>query len=161
MATLDTIPTITRVIVPLRRGEFDEREFYALPSFTLFLRQILPEATTGILEATETPREQMNTLLRKWNSGKPMQHGRMFQTMRPTDKHVWEMKTADIRVFGWMYRPKKFIAVFGGLADDFKPQNGNPPKESYDEARDRVLWNRSRLNLDPPLYVTGEYDALV
>ncbi len=85
----------------------------------------------------------------------------MFQIMRPNSDHVWEMKSADIRVFGWIYRPRKFIAVFGGLADDFKSQQGNAPKESYAEARKRVLWNRDRIALDHPLYAIGEYDALV
>ena len=53
------------------------------------------------------------------------------------------------------------MAVFGGLTDDYKPQNGNPPKESYREAMERVVWIRDRLALDEPKFVTGEYDALV
>lgn len=161
MATLASLPTVTRIFVPLGRREFDEREFYALPSFMLFLQQILPGLSTGILAAKESPSDQMNTVLRKWNTGKPMAQGRAFAIMRPTPKFVWEMKTADLRIFGWVYRPKVFIGAFAGFADDYKKQNGQPPKESYDAARNRVLWIRDHLNLDPPLFATGNYDALI
>jgi hypothetical protein len=81
--------------------------------------------------------------------------------LRPTRHSVWEMKTADLRIFGWLYRPKVFVAAFAGFADDYKKQNGQPPKESYSEARDRIAWLRGHLNLDPPSFVTGDYDALV
>jgi hypothetical protein len=161
MATLHTLPTVTRIRVPLRRREFDEREFHALPSFMLFIKQILPAAAPGVIAARETPRQQMDTLLRKWTAGKPMRQGRAFGIMRPATDSVWEMKTVDLRIFGWMHKPKCFVAVFGGLADDYKSQNGNPPKESYKEAMERVVWIRDRLGLDEPKFVTGEYDALV
>ncbi len=161
MATLSTLPTVTRILVPLGRGEFDEREFHALPSFMLFIQQILPAAAPGVIAARETPRQQMDTLLRKWNAGKPMSQGRAFDIMRPPTDSVWEMKTVDLRIFGWMHKPKCFVAVFGGLADDYKPQNGNEPKESYKEAMERVVWIRDRLHLDEPKFVTGDYDAIV
>jgi hypothetical protein len=161
MATPANIPTITRIFIPLGRGEFDEREFHALPSFMLFLKQRLPGSSTGVLAARESPSDQMNTVLRKWNTGKPMAQGRAFAIMRPTPKFVWEMKTADLRIFGWIYRPKVFVAAFAGFADDYKSQNGKPPIESYAAARDRVLWIRDRLDLDPPPFVKGNYDALV
>jgi hypothetical protein len=90
-----------------------------------------------------------------------MRQSRAFGIMQPPTASVWEMKTADLRIFGWMHKPKCFVAVFGGFADDYKSQNGNPPKESYREAMDRVVWLRDHLNLDSPKFVTGDYDALV
>ena len=90
-----------------------------------------------------------------------MAHSRAFSNLKPTKHGVWEMKTADLRIFGWLWRPKIFIAAFAGLADDYKSQEGKPPRESYDEARDRVVWIRDRLDLDPPAYVTGDYNGLV
>jgi hypothetical protein len=154
MATPDKIATLTRIQVPLRRHEFDERWFYAMPSLVRFLEEILPSAQTGVLGATESPAAQMDTLLRKWNAGRPMAYGRAFSNLKPTGRAVWEMKTADLRIFGWVYRPKVFIAAFAGLADDYKPQNGNPPKESYDDARERVIWIREKLELTPPAFMT-------
>ncbi len=161
MATPDKLATLTRITVPLGRREFDDRKFYAMPSFVRFLQEILPGATTGVLGAVESPKAQMDTLLRKWNSGKPMAYSRAFSNLKPTVRGVWEMKTADLRVFGWIYRPKVFIAAFAGFADDYKSQGGNLPKESYADARDRVVWIRDRLDLDPPAFVTGVYNALI
>lgn len=161
MTTPDKIPTLTRIHIPLGTREFDDRTFYAMPSFVRFLQETLPGAQRGVLGATETPRAQMDTLLRKWITGKPMAYGRAFSNLKPRHRAVWEMKTVDLRVFGWIYRPKVFIATFAGLADDYKSQNGNPPKESYEEARDRVVWIRGLVDLDPPPYVSGAYNALV
>jgi len=161
MTTLGNISTVTRIHVPLGRGEFEDREFHAMPSFMRFLQETLPSLNQGILGAKETPSQQMDTLLRKWNSGKPMRYGRAFSTLKPTSDSVWEMKTADLRIFGWLYRPKIFVAAFAGFADDYKGQNGQPAKESYSAARARVVWLRGMIGLDPPLFVTGDYDALV
>ena len=44
----------------------------------------------------------------------------MFHDMEPSTDDVWEMKTADLRIFGWMYQRRKFIAVWGGFADRYK-----------------------------------------
>ena len=90
-----------------------------------------------------------------------MERGRAFSDLRPRHHSVWEMKTPDLRIFGWIYRPRVFVAAFVGFADDYKEQNGQPPKESYDVARDRVVWLRGTLDLDAPLFVTGDYDAIV
>lgn len=161
MATPDKLPTLTLVRIPLGRREFADRKFYAMPSFVRFIEETLPGAPIGVLGATETPKIQMDTLLRKWITGRPMAYSRAFSNLKPAHHAVWEMKTVDLRVFGWIYRPKAFIATFAGLADDYKSQNGDPPKESYGDARDRVVWIRNRLDLDPPAYVTGVYNALV
>lgn len=161
MATPDKISTLTLIKIPLGRREFADRQFYAMPSFVRFLRETLPVANVGVLGARETPKAQMDTLLRKWIAGKPMAQNRAFSNLRPTTQAVWEMKTVDLRVFGWIYRPKVFIAAFVGLADDYKSQRGQPPKESYDDARDRVVWIRNQLNLDPPSHTTGAYNDLV
>ena len=161
MATPDRLATLTRIRIPLKWGEFDEREFYAMPSHVRFLEEILPGAKRGVLGARETPAAQMDSLLRKWIAGKPMAYSRALSNLRPGKHGVWEMKSADLRIFGWLWRSKVFIAAFTGFADDYKEQDGNPPKESYDDARDRVVWIRGGLNLDPPAFVTGDFNALV
>lgn len=110
-------------------------------------------------EFWERPKVQQRKWIRFCESG--MLGNRAFSNLKPTGRGVWEMKTVDLRIFGWLWRPKIFIATFASLADDYKSQDGQPPKESYDEARDRVVWIRARLDLDPPTFVTGEYNALV
>jgi hypothetical protein len=68
------------------------------------------------------------------------------------------MKTADIRIFGWMYRPRKFIAVFGDYADLYK---GRTKSRSYQSAIDKVKRARTSLDLDEPKFAEGTFDELV
>jgi hypothetical protein len=100
----------------------------------------------------------MDDLLSKWIAGAPMRYGRMFQDLMPSRHEVWEMKTADLRVFGWVYRPRVFIAALLDYADWYKPPT---QIKSYNEARDRVVALRDALDLDEPKFATGTYDALV
>ena len=82
----------------------------------------------------------------------------MFKDLMPIRDEVWEMKTADIRVFGWMYRPRVFIAVFGDCADTYK---GKSATASYEVAKRRVVRERDRLDLDDPKFTPGVFDDLV
>ena len=76
----------------------------------------------------------------------------------PAHDEVWEHKRADLRIFGWMYKPRVFIAVRGVYADDLKGPN---PTESYEDAKALVIRTRNELDLDEPKYTGGEFDALV
>src|SRR5690606_40181291 len=64
----------------------------------------------------------------------------LFKDLMPRSDEVWELKTADLRIFGWLYRPRKFIAVVGGYADDYK---GAHNKQNYEDAKRKVLRCRS------------------
>jgi hypothetical protein len=161
MATLDSIPTVTRVTIPLGWGEFDERKFYGLPSFMNDLQNVIPGLRAGRLNAPHSPSDQMDDILRKWITGKPMRYDRWLKDLSPQSSETWEMKTADLRIFGWIYQPKIFVAAFTGYTDHYKPQRGRRPIESYDDARDRIVEIRNRLDLDEPKFATGVFDALV
>jgi len=81
-----------------------------------------------------------------------------FKDLMPMGTEAWEMKTADLRLFGWMYRPRVFIASSLGYADDYK---GYKPKRSYNDAVQHIMTNRNALDLDLPKFTPGVYDALV
>jgi hypothetical protein len=82
----------------------------------------------------------------------------MFHDMKPEKDGVWELKTADLRIFGWMYRPRQFIAVCGGYTDDYKE-----PTKTKDYARDKraVIEARTALPLDGRKFVVGAFDDVV
>ena len=87
-----------------------------------------------------------------------MEYGRMFRDLEPTTDDVWELKTADLRIFGWMYQKRKFIAVRGGYTDDYK----EPTKiKNYADDRKEVVKARDALPLDNPKFVRGEFHELV
>src|ERR1043166_8313831 len=111
---------LIRVLVPLGRGQFHERKFYAFPECLKWMREDVPKMKTGRSNSAFSPHEQLVERLRQWMAGDAMAHGRMFRDMQPKSDHVWELKTADLRIFGWMYRARELVAVRGGYADDYK-----------------------------------------
>jgi hypothetical protein len=80
----------------------------------------VPKLETGRLNSSLTPSEQLDDILHTWIAGEQVRYSRMFQDLMPAEDEVWEMKTADLRIFGWMYLPRYFIAVFGDYADHQK-----------------------------------------
>lgn len=161
MATIHKLLTdghLVDINAPLSRREFQNRWFYALPSFVAWMREDLPNLKTGRLNATETPGEQLDYILYRWITGREIRYERMFKDLSPSKDEVWEFKTADLRVFGWMVEKRKFVAVLGDYADLYKPPN---QKASYSNAKLKVMRARDNLDLDEPKFITGVYDAIV
>jgi hypothetical protein len=163
MATFDTLietKVLIRVTVPLGRDQFHERKIYALPDCLDWMRNEVPKMKTGRISSAFSPQEQLIERLRQWMSGDPMIYGPMFRDIEhPKDLDgIWELKTADLRIFGWMYRPKEFIAVRGGYTDDYK----EPTKiKSYADDKREVARARGLLPLDGDKYVSGDFNDLV
>ncbi|MFO1113037.1 MAG: hypothetical protein U1E38_01195 [Rhodospirillales bacterium] len=118
----------------------------------------VPNLKPGRLGAADTPSEQLDQILHRWIAGKNIKYNRMFKDLMPTADEVWEMKTVDIRIFGWMCAPRTFIAVLGGYADGFKLRGSD---RAYDYAKKKVIKFRDGLNLDEPKIAKGVFDALV
>jgi hypothetical protein len=160
MATMDILlerGELVAIAVPTD-GEPHVRWIYGLPGFRDWLTVDLPRLVPGRLQAADPPSEQVDDILYRWITGKDIRYSRQFQDLMPQSDEVWEMKTADIRIFGWMYRPRRFIAVFGDYADLYK---GKIRKRSYEDARCRVMSKRDILDLDPPKYAGGTFNELV
>jgi len=160
MATLDTLlscQALVRILVPTD-GAPRLRWIYGFPSFQNWLMHDLPKLEPGRLKAEDPPNEQVDNILYRWITGKEIRYTRQFQDLMPKLDEVWEMKTADIRIFGWMYQPLKFIALFGDYADLYKGTNAS---RSYHDALRRVKRERDELDLDPPKFATGTFDELV
>lgn len=161
MATFDNLlneqKLLTRVVLKLPRGQFHDRKIYAYPECIEWMRRV-PTMVTGRVASDFTPQEQLVERFRQWMSGQPMEYGRMFHDMEPRTDNVWEMKTADLRIFGWMYKPREFIAVRGGYTDDYK----EPTKaKNYADDRREVVKARDALPLDGDRFVSGDFDELV
>lgn len=161
MATIDTI-LASRVLidirVPLKRGQFYERWIYVYPKCVEWMRNDVPKMVTGRLQAPQTPKEQLHNRIQEWIAGERMDYGPMFSRLTPHSDFVLELKTPDLRIFGWMYQPKKFVAVFGDYADDYK----HPTKtKDYGDARRTVVKARDSLPLDGIKYVTGAFNDLI
>jgi hypothetical protein len=160
MATIDTLlerQTLVRILVATG-NEQKLRWIYGLPDFPVWLASELPKLEPGRLKSPDPPQEQVDNIFYRWITGKEIRYSRQFKDLMPMKDEVWEIKTPDIRIFGWMYRPLKFIAVFGDYADLYK---GKGASKSYEDAKKRVKAERDKLDLDQPKYTTGTFDELV
>jgi hypothetical protein len=163
MATLDILtseeaPALIKIDVPLGRGEMPCRLLYGVPSFVAWLSNDLPNLEPGRLSASEKPQEQLDYRFYQWTVGHRIKYDRMFKDLMPAADEVWEMKTVDVRVFGWMYRPCIFIAVLGDYADLYK---NSRTKHSYSNAIGKVKETRRLIDLDEPKFTGGTFDELV
>jgi len=122
------------------------------------LRTSFPGWRTGTLQAALTPQEQLGVILGKWISGAPIPYMRWLSDLMPRSCEVWELKTADLRIFGWIYRPRIFIAASLEYADSYK---GRSPQRSYEDAKALVIRERDSLDLDHPKFATGTYDEII
>lgn len=101
------------------------------------------------------PYKQAAVLLKNFVTGVEFESEIDFWHMRPHDKDVFELKTADLRIFGWFYRPRVFIAA---LAQTFEVTHKPGVHASY---RNETVKMRDDLDLDYPKWVIGATAAHV
>jgi hypothetical protein len=161
MATIDILveeQKLQRITVPLRKGETHERLIYGLPEMLRWMREDVPKMPCGRLNAAQSPAEQLDYILYRWIAGKPIIFRKQLSDLMPMSDEVWEFKTPDTRVFGWMYRERVFIATHGGYADHYKVPT---KKRLYADDRQEVVRQRDALDIDPPKFKGGLFDDLV
>jgi hypothetical protein len=161
MATFEKVieaKLIIPVVVRLPRGRFYDRHLYAFPDCLKWMKETVPTLKTGRIQSAQTPAEQLMLRLQQWLSGQPLQKGPMFKEMEyPKDNDVWALKTDDLRMWGWMYQPRKFIIASHGYADHYK----EPTTKNYSDNDRTVMQARDALPLDAPKFVKGTFDGLV
>lgn len=129
------------------------RFMYGLPRFRAFLDSV-PELVS-IWNIEQTPAEQLDDLLNEYLGTEPFtvlwRFGPLFPPRGRAWPGVWELKTADLRIFGWFYTLNTFIAVSGCATQLVKDNPG-----LYGGFRDEVAHYRTQLPLDEPKFVAGE-----
>jgi hypothetical protein len=82
-------------------------------------------------------------------SGELLEERRDLRPLLPFDSCVWELKTIDVRIFGWFPIRDAFVAVNGGMARKIKDAR------MYHGYREEVRTVRDRLDLDEPKSIEG------
>lgn len=108
------------ISVPLRSKEETWRTLYASRELQDFLHEIRATNPPTRWEADLTPKEQLYELFRVFITGEALRTDDQFHVMRPTDDAVWELKTPDLRIFGWFIAKDQFAGIFGNWADEIK-----------------------------------------
>lgn len=125
------------------------RAVYALPSAANWIAVDIA-AVASRFSHDLTPCEQADNLLANFCAGQSMAIPRQMRLLRHIMHGVWELKTLEVRLFGWFYRKDIFICASCALADDVK-QNA-----LYEHHRDIVVAARDALDLDEPKFIPGE-----
>ena len=78
-----------------------------------------------------------------------MIYARDRRLLDPVGFHTWELRTPDVRVFGWLPARRHFIAVSGEMKRRLKPSS------KYTPFIQGVVAFRDALDLDAPKALTG------
>ena len=146
LQALETAGKLIRISVRLYRGEQENRLFFALPAFAEWLKQTLP-GLEPLDETDALPAEQFRILLRDYLIGRRLNVSVDYRRLQPGEKDVFELKTADLRLFGWFYRRDIFIASFGDSVERVKTH------ALYNGYRDETVRLRAALPLDEPKWL--------
>lgn len=143
----------------LDEGVQPQRYLYAVPRFRRFLDEVPTLKSTWNID--ETPVQQLDALLAEFLGTEPFTVSRRFGPIFPSRGKpwpgVWELKTADLRIFGWFPRKNFFIAVEGCCTAKLKEF-----PSLYGGFRDFVVQCRDRLPLNEPKFVAGvDYNEVI
>lgn len=129
--------------------EQEERRIYVFPGVRAWMMDTLPDEVSG-WNIELSPLEQLDNFLEKYCSGKELMFEREIRPLRHIDHGIWELKTADVRLFGWFHTIDCFICTHGNTAHNTKIH------DLYRGYRDNAVWLRDQLDLDEPKFISGD-----
>jgi hypothetical protein len=152
MATLLELKNAGQVIKvdpQLDPREQEDRLFYILPRLEEWFTMTLPDLeSTWNIEIT--PLEQVYALIADFCTGKTLTYGEQFKEMTHIRDGIWELKTADIRIFGRFCKMDCFVGANAGLTRDIK--GSSLYTNICIEAANRL----DQLDLDEPKFISGK-----
>jgi len=140
---------IVRIDVELAPRDQPLRLLYGTPQFIEWLQEHLHGDGPSQRLGQTSPAEQIDDLFHSFLSGEPLIFTRQFRVVRAEENAVWELKTPDIRIFGWFMARDCFVAVFGNWADTVKDH------DLYRGYRIAIRRLRRELGIDATLCVRG------
>lgn len=120
IATLQDSGAIARIDVELGPREQPRRLLYGVPGFINWLDDLVRGDDRSPLGLEVSPSQQLDSLFHAFVSGEPLVFSRQFRFIKAEAEAVWELKTADLRIFGWFLKRDCFLAVYGDWTDRVK-----------------------------------------
>jgi hypothetical protein len=133
----------------LEDNELEHRYIYAIPEVITSLESELPQWQSQ-WNIEQTPIQQYDALLEIFCSGEVLTYGPQFKPLNHLSDGIWELKTADLRIFGWFNVRDSFIA--GAIDTAFRVKNHN----LYAGHANVVAYRRRLLSLDEPKFIIEE-----
>jgi hypothetical protein len=107
-------------------------------------------AMTSVWKVEESCAQQMDVLLETFCSGETLTFDQRFKPLNHLGEGIWELKTPDLRLFGWFPYRECFVCGALDTATNVKSHN------LYAGYCNTVKYFRDQLNLDNPKFVPGE-----
>ncbi len=151
MATLLELAahTLHRLDPVLDKGQREARTIYGSEGFRVWAEKTLPRLTSS-WDIEVTPEEQFDALASIFCSGAVLTYKWQFSPIRHIADGIWELKTADLRIFGWFARKDCFIAVVADTTERVKRHR------LYHGYAGAVARYRAALDLDEPKFIAGD-----
>ena len=152
MATLielENAGQVFRIDPALGPREQEWRRIFVLPELRQWLEDVLPTlGSTWNIE--QSPIEQLDALVATFCSGETLTFGQQFKLLTGIKDGIWELKTADLRMFGWFYMKDCFVGTDTNLTDEIKRMR------MYQPYCDQAVRRRNALDLDEPKFIQGD-----
>jgi hypothetical protein len=129
--------------------EQEMRCIYALPRVREWIEEVLPSVVSDRF-TEEDPMMQVDSLLSEFCRGDPLPINQKFRALVHLGDGVWELKTADVRLFGWFYRKDCFVI------SDCDTKHRLLKYNLYKQYCIQSVRFRDGLNLDSPKFVEGD-----
>ncbi len=149
IADLVSSGAIVKIEVDLAPRDQPLRLLYGTPQFVAWLQTILDGAEPPGRLGDASIAEQIDDLFYSFLSGQQLVFTRQFRVVRAEENAVWELKTPDVRIFGWFMAKDCFVAVFGNWADTIKDH------DLYRGYRIAIRRLRRELGINETLCVKG------
>src|SRR5579872_1804666 len=152
MATLIDLSGPTGPLFKLDALEASQQEFrciYLSKKLQNWMVNDLPNLQ-ATWQTELTCQEQVLELMEMFCAGDPLDSSTQFHALRPIDRGVWELKTGDVRIFGWFPKKDHFIGVVAHDAFRVKYH------DLYHGLVGEVVRYRNALDLDAPKFIPGD-----
>lgn len=135
--------------------EQSQGRLYAFPHVIEWFENVLPGLEADMGDGRQSPIEQLDDLIHDFVAGANLGYYERSHSMRPEDPGVWELKTPDLRLFGWFNARLTFVVAEIDTAFRCKTHG------LYAGYRGSVVRRRDALDLDEPKFITGTYDDVL
>lgn len=155
MSTITEAASSGQIVKVTMRGALEFRSIYALPKVIQWMRADLPNLESdGYVEGALAPSQQLHQQIKAFVRGDSPDNWMIPKLLRPTEHGVWEMRTYDLRVFGWFYRKGTFII------SSILPAAECKERDLYLASIQNAVKDREALELAPPPFEEGELHDL-
>lgn len=127
----------------------EERLIYASGGLIEWLDQTLPSLASN-WQIETPPMEQLDAFLEEYASGEPLVYKLRFNPINPIGDGIWELKTADLRIFGWFHKKDCFIGVSADMTWRIKEY------KLYAGYRNEAVNIRNNMDIDEPKFIPGD-----